>query len=312
MDKKTLIANAGILAVGGAIAGGLLLSNFDTGSKSKNPDENIANEIEEQNFQDFADESKYSFCQSREVIKGPYTSSVFGTEKGELEYISEDINVFDKEKNKLFILGREIKYTYSGQGQVALGEGSGKKEIQESGATVEYYSKFDAPVRIDYNAKLIYPAPERKRDDWVAIETKGVGTILGFSQERVDKEMGDAKTFCPPFSLNNALVTPDYFSIDKSCASGSGTGFSFSGNFKFECGGIDNDKAIEIVREYKKQDELRKEFDAISDTNSEDSDNEFSNVIKESIDDSRDTQKKLQQIRDELMREGIKASTPAP
>jgi len=309
MDKKTLIASAGILAVGGAIAGGLLLNNFETSSRDKNPDENIANEIEEQNFKDFADENRYSFCQSREVIKGPYTSSVFGNEQGEVEYISEDINVLDKEKNKLFILGREIKYKYSGKGEVAIEDGEGSKEIEESGMTVEYYSKFNAPTRIDYNAKLIYPAPERKRNDWVTIETKGVGTIMGFSQERVDQEMGDAKTFCPPFSISKALVTPEYFSIENSCASGSGLGFNFSGDFKFECGGIDNEKAIEIVREYKQREEARKVFD--SSTDEEELGNEFKDIIGESADDSRDTQKKLQQIRDELTREGVKASNPA-
>jgi hypothetical protein len=299
MDKNKLLIGGAIIVVGGAIAGGLLLNNFDSSSTNRNPDGDMANELEEQNFKDFADEDRYSFCQSREVIKGPYTSSVFGKETGEIEYISEDINVFDKEKNKLFILGREIKYKYSGQGQVALGEGEGTKEIEESGMTVEYYSKFNAPVRIDYNAKLIYPAPERKKDDWVVIETKGVGTIMGFSQERVDKEMGDAKTFCPPFSISSALITPDYFSIDKSCSDGSGLGFNFSGNFKFECGGIDNERGIEIVREYKQLEEARKVFDSSSEDEDEER-NEFQDLIKEGQPDNRDIQKKLQELKDEM------------
>ncbi len=293
-----IIGGTGLL-VAGAIATGVILNNFDRSSSGRELDDGVSQALEDQNFKDFADEGKYSFCQGKEVIKGPYTSSVFGKETGEIEYISEDINVFDKEKNKLFILGRKIQYKYSGQGQVTLGEGEGTKEIEESGMTVEYYSKFNAPVRIDYNAELIYPAPERKRDDWVVIETKGVGTIMGFSQERIDKEMGDAKTFCPPFSLKKALITSDYLSFQETCDTGSGEVFRFSGNFKFECGGIDNERGIEIAKEYRQLEEARDVFDSSADTEDGEK-NEFQNIIKEEQPDNQDIQQKLQELKDEM------------
>lgn len=305
MNKNTLLIGGAIIVIGGAIATGVFLNNsgFDNSKQNSSDlrlDENAREEIEESNFEDFADEDKYSFCQGREEIKGPYTSSVFGNEKGNIEYISEDINVFDKEKNKLFILGRKIQYKYSGTAQTQASIGEGSMEIEESGMTVEYYSKFSAPVRIDYNAKIINPAPERKKNDWVVIETKGRGNVMGFTQESVDTEMGDAKTFCPAFSLNGAFISPDYFSFEKSCAElSSGLGFTFSGNFKFECGGIDNEKGIEIIKEYKFLEEARGMLDSSSDAN-DDETNEFQDVIKEEEPDNPDIKKKLEEMREDI------------
>lgn len=305
MNKNTLLIGGAIIVIGGAIATGAFLNNsgFDNSKQNSNDlriDESEREGIEESNFQDFADEDKYSFCQGREEIKGPYTSSVFGDEKGNIEYISDDISVFDKEKNKLFILGRKIQYKYSGTAQTQSSAGEGSMEIEESGMIVEYYDKFSAPVRIDYNAKIINPAPERKKNDWVVIETKGKGTVMGFTQESVDTEMGDAKTFCPPFALINAFITPDYFSFEKSCSDlSSGLGFSFSGNFKFECGGIDNEKAIEIVKEYKLLEEARDMLDSSSDADDGET-NEFQDVIKEKRPDDRDIKKKLEELKGDI------------
>lgn len=299
MGRNTLLIGGAIIVVGGAIATGVVLSNLDVSSSKKLADDEVAQEIEEQNFRDFADEDRYSFCQSREEIKGPYTSTILGNEKGNIEYISEDINVFDKQKNKLFILGRKIKYKYIGDGQFQGGVGEGAVDIEENGATTEYYSIFNAPTRIDYSAKMIYPAPERKEDDWVVIEKKGRGTVLGFTQEDIDKTMGDAKTFCPPFSLKKALITPDYLSFQESCDNGSGVGFRFSGSFKFECGGVDNARGIEIAKEYKQLEEGRRVFDSSTNVESRE-ENEFQNIIREEQSDSRVIQEKLQQLKDEM------------
>ncbi len=298
MDKKLLIGGA-ILVIGGAIATGVALNNFDSSSSGKRVDDDMVQEMEEQNFKDFADEDRYSFCQSREEIKGPYTSSVFGNEQGDIEYISEDINFLDKEKNKLFILGRNIKYKYSGKGQLNNNIGEGMVDIEEEGGTVEYYSLFTAPLRADYNAKIIYPAPERKKNDWVVIERNGRGTVMGFTQEDTYTERGDAKTFCPPFSLKNAFITPDYISFEESCDNGEGGGFRFSGNFKFECGGIDNERGIEIVKEYKALEDVREMLNSSSEADDSE-ENEFQDLIKDNSSDDRDIQKKLQQMRDDM------------
>ncbi len=307
MDKNTLLIGGAIIVVGGAIAIGGLLNNPDSSSGGKKVDDNISQDIEEQNFKDFADEDRYYFCQSREEIKGPFSSSVFGNENGDIEYISEDINVLDKKKNKLFILGRNIKYKYSGKGQMQNSAGEGTVDIKEQGVTVEYYSIFNAPIRIDYNAKIIYPAPERQKNDWVVIERQGQGTVMGFTQEETDTSMGDAKTFCPPFPFKDAIITPEYISFEKSCDNGAETGFRFSGNFKFECGGIDNEKAIENLKELKLLYEAREMLNSSS-GDEEPEKNEFQDLIQDSGTDDQDMQKKLQQMRDEMKADGPASS----
>ncbi len=308
MDKKTLLSGGSVLVFGGAIAAAVLLSNgSERASKDGvHLDGNVRQELEEQDFKEFADEEKYSFCQGYEEIRGEYTSFVLGSEKGDMEYISEDISVLDKEKNKLLILGRKIKYTYSGKAQIQVADGQGIMDIEENGTTVEYYTRYNAPVRIDYNNKIINSAPERKISDWVVVEIKSTGSLMGITGDRVDKTTGDAKVMCPVFSIDGAFISPDYFNVEKDCPKDtSGLGGGFSGKFTFSCGGIDNERGIEIIKEYKQKEELQNEFDKVLnlDESSDVSNNEFEGLTKEEPSDSRDVQKKLQE-----MREDIKAS----
>lgn len=309
MDKKTLLIGGAVLVIGGAIATGAFLNNnTEQSSSDLRLDDGIGEKIEEQDFKDFEDEEKFSFCQGREEIKGVYTNLIFGNEKGNIEYISEDINLFDKEKNKLYILGRKIQYKYSGNANIQIEGGDGKVDTEEEGYLVEYYNRYSAPVRIDYNANIINPAPDRKRTDWVEIKIKSTGSLMGVTDEREDVATGDAKVFCSVFRLNDAVIFPDYFSFEKACPDHSlNPGVTFSGNFKYECGGIENKDAIKIVKEYKELEELRKSFDSISDEGT----NEFEEIIGGEEPDDRDMQKKLEQMRDEMKSEGVEASNSA-
>jgi len=266
MDKKILIIGGVVLAIGGAIAVGSILNDPEQSSKGEKVDETISQELmEEQNFKDWENEEKYSFCQGVEEIKGIYISSTLGFEKGNVEYTSEDISLFDKEKNKLYILGRKIKYKYSGNKTIQIGIGDGSMSIEEEGMINEYYTKNTAPARIDFNSKIINPAPERKSNNWVVINTKGVGTLMGFTDSREDITRGDAKVFCASFNLADAFITPEYISFEKTCPDYSPTPeANFSGNFKYACGGIDNKKGLELVLEYKKSEELMNEFNSVS------------------------------------------------
>ncbi len=307
MNKNTLIIGGAILVIGGAIATGALLNDAEKSSKGKQADENMAQELEEQSFKDFEDEDRYSFCQGREEIKGVYTNSIFGNEKGNVEYTSDDISVFDKENNKLYILGRRIEYKYSGNAKMEIAGGQGTMDIEERGVTTEYFSRYGAPVRIDYNAKIINPAPERKSSDWVVINIKSIGTLMGFTDEREEIETGDAKVFCSSFNLDGAFDSSEYFSFKKACPDHSpNPGVNFSGNFKFECGGVENKRGIEIAKEYKESEQLENEFKAITDDDNEEIENEFKNLIKEEQPVGQDIQKKLQGMGDE-----IKANYPA-
>ncbi len=141
MNKKNLIIGGAILVLGGAIATGVILNNPEQSTKREKVDDNISQALtEEQNFKDWENEDKYSFCQGQEEIKGVYTSSILGAEKGNVEYTSEDISLFDKEKNKLYILGRKIKYKYTGDKTFEMMQGSGNMTVEEQGMI--FYKKY--------------------------------------------------------------------------------------------------------------------------------------------------------------------------
>lgn len=322
MDRSKIIVGGAVVIIGGAIATGAFLNDarkdnpFNIPIEERAEDDNTE-KIDQLSFEELENKDRYTFCQGREEIKGTYTNAVFGNEKGDVEYISDDISVFDKESNKLYILGRKIEYKYSGSGVAPSEIGQGSIEIKESGVTTEYYKKNSAPIRIDYNSRIITPAPERKNSDWVSITIKSIGTVMGFTQERVDEETGDAKVFCSSFSLagdllkNGAAAAPGYFSFEKACPDNSpNPGVKFSGNFKYECNDIDTKRGMELAREYQELERLRKEFDSLADQSTkeegeEETGSELRDVIKEESQDDSDMRNKLQELKDE-----IKANDP--
>jgi len=302
MDNNTILIIGGtVLIVGGIAAAGIMGHGMKQSADGLRSDDDMAIKMEQQDFEDYLDEERYSFCQGREEIKGVYTNSILGSEKGNITYISDDISVFDKEKNKLFILGRRITYTYYGDAQLAFADGEGVLNISEEGVTTEYFSKYTAPARIDYNANMIIPAPERKSTDWVAVRIKSIGTLMGITDEREDIENGDAKVFCPSFTLEGISQFPDYISFEKVCPDYSpNPGVAFSGNFSYACGGVENARGVELAKEYQTLEQLQYEFNNISGDNDNQQGDEFEHTIQQSQSDNQDTHKKLQELRDEL------------
>ncbi len=312
MDKKLIIGLGG-LAVAGAIASGVYFSqnnpfNIDPPKEDPKSDNE---KIEKLYFEELENKDRYTFCVGEENISGVYENFIIGDEKGLVDYNSSDISVFDKESNKLYILGRNIDYKYSGNADLSQGVGEGKMEISEKGKFTEYYKKNIAPVRIDYNSKVIYPAPDRKSKEWVNIITKTVGSIMGFSEERIDEEKGDAKVFCSYFSLegnileNGAVVTPDYFSFGGTCPDNSPSpSVSFSGDFEFNCSNIDNKQGIELLKNYKEKEEIENtplDID-MSIFEQEEDGNEFKKILETEKNDSspEDIRNKLEEFKNEM------------
>lgn len=311
MDKNALLIGGAVVVIGGAIATSILLNSpkQDNPFKDLIKENNINNDSEKAEsfyFEELEDKDKYTFCIGKESIKGVYTNSVFGNEKGDVDYTSDDISVFDKQKNKLYILGRRISYTYSGNAEISAGSGQGNMEITESGTTYEYYKKNSAPVRIDYNSKIISPAPERKSTEWVVATIKSRGTIMGLTQEDIRQENGDAKVFCSSFNFDGdllakgAIITPEYFSFKDRCPQNSpNPGVSFSGDFNFECNNIDNKQGIEMIKEYQAKEALYNAVDSAED-------NVDGNEIKDAVEQSNSNQSpedingKLEELRREM------------
>jgi len=319
MDKNLLIASGTILLVGGAIATGAIM--FDKQSNPLNilKNEEVNNDfqkIDELYFDELKNTDRYTFCRGREEIKGQYTNFVFGNEKGDVEYISDDISVFDKENNRLYILGRNIKYKYSGNAFTPTQVGQGTISTEESGSITEYYKKYSAPVRIDYNSQILNPAPERKSDNWVSATIKSVGTMMGLTQERVDNETGDAKVFCPSFSLageslkNASLITPESLFFEKACSPNSPTpGVDFIGTFKFECNNIEAKAGIEMAKEYEELESLRDKFNSLINSDSNEmtkENNEFKGAIEENEESPEEIQRRLDLLREEMKSERIR------
>lgn len=272
MDKKLLLGLGGI-ACAGAIGAGVLVynSSFSDKGNLKINQEEIGQGIDEETrvkleqlyFEELKNKDRYTFCIGKEKLTGTYKNSIMGNESGEIDYTSEEINVIDNESQKMYILGRTIDYKYSGEGIMDNSAGSGIIETKESGSITEYYKKNQAPVRIDYYSKTIFPAPDRKIKDWVYVNVKMTGTVMGFTDEREETSKEDAKTFCPPFSLagrpleNGAFITPDSFSFSKRCeAPKLNPGVSFEGDFEFTCDNIDYTQGISLLELYKSKEEI--------------------------------------------------------
>ncbi len=272
MDKKLLLGMGGI-ACAGVIGAGILFYNSSSSNRG-NPlinreeigqgiDEETRAKLEELYFEELKNKDRYTFCIGKEKITGTYTNSIMGNESGLIEYSSEEINLIDNESQKMYILGRAIDYKYNGEGMLVNSAGSGIILTKESGSLTEYYKKNQAPIRVDYYSKMIFPAPDRKIKNWVYVNVKMIGTVMGFTDEREETSKEDAKTYCLPFSLagrpleNGALITPDFISFSKECEVPKvNPGVSFEGDFEFSCDNIDYTQGINLLELYKSKEAI--------------------------------------------------------
>lgn len=269
MDKNILIGLGGIASVG-LIAGGIYLADNDFDFLKKSNDQiekenqETAQKIEQLQFDELKDKERYSFCIGKEKITGTYTNTIMSNEEGQVNYSSEDISVLDKENNKIYILGRVIDYNYNGEGEYIIADGSGFVKTQENGRTTEYYKKNQAPVRADYNSKTLFPAPDRKEKNWVVVNIKMTGTMMGFTDTKTEQSQEDAKTFCMPINLGlvkgmDYVTTPNSIVYNGNCESSEvSPGVNFSGDYSYSCDFVDYDQAIDLIKNYQSKEEAQK------------------------------------------------------
>lgn len=242
--KRELAIGITAVASVALIAGGFYLSKSNSGNRDQKS-------IDEMYFEMLLNSDKYVFCLGEESITGRYSNDILGNESGQIDYQSKDISVFDKEQNKLYILGREIEYKYNGKGGIVNQAGVGSIETNEQGQLTEYYDKNEAPVRIEYLSGIIFPAPDRRSKDWVTLTIKGMGTVLGYTEDRVDVSQGDAKTYCSFFPFSQKSFDAD-INFSGKCSEGiTIPGVSFDGNFKYTCTIIDSKLGVEKLKEYR-------------------------------------------------------------
>lgn len=264
--KRELIIGGGAIAAAGLIAGGIYLSQNNPFNIKPVQDDAEANreKMEELYFEELKNTERYVFCVGKETIKGDYANSIMGNEKGEVDYVSQEVNLIDKEAGKMYLLARSIDYNYRGQGLISYEFGDGTIDIKENGSLTEYYKKNDAPVHVDYNSGMVFPAPDRKSKDWVFVNVDMTGSALGAVQSAQETSKEDAKTFCPPVKLSSnplesgAVITPESFSVSRPCdAPAVNPSVSFSGNYEFNCLKTDYLQAINLLKDYQAKEQLQ-------------------------------------------------------
>lgn len=264
--KREIIIGGGVIAAAGLIAGGIYLSQNNPFNIEPTQEDAEANrqKIEELYFEELKNTERYVFCVGKETVKGDYSNSIMGNEKGEVDYVSQEVNLIDKESGKMYLLARSIDYNYQGQGVVSYGFGDGTIDTKENGSVTEYYKKNEAPVHVDYNSGTVFPAPDRKSKDWVFVNVNMTGSALGATQSSQETSKEDAKTFCQPIKLSGnpleagAVVNSESLFVNRSCdAANVNPGVSFSGKYEFNCLKTDYLLAIQMLKEYQSKEQLQ-------------------------------------------------------
>jgi hypothetical protein len=262
MKKEFAIGLVAIATVGLGVGVMLASKNADTENLAyqgteigTSPEDKT--KLEELYFEELKNTDRYSFCTGRETITGTYENSIMGTEKGTVLYTSEELNLFDRDANKLYILGRTVRYTYDGKSNIANGVGTGEMVMRERGELSEYYKKNTALVRVDFTTKIFFPAPTGKTTNWVTTDIQSSGTVLGATQRAEEVTYENPKVFCGPISFADKPLSAEIlgegssFTFDERCpAQGGILEASFTGDEKFTCIPTSTNEAIELLKTY--------------------------------------------------------------
>lgn len=309
-----MLIGLGGIAAAGALAGGIYFATSgdfsflkQEGEEERERQENTE-KIEALYFDELKDTDRYAFCLGVEKITGTYRNTVMANEEGELSYSSSDISLLDKESQKLYLLGRTIDYQYQGESQPELGIGNGLIQVEESGRLTEYYKKSEAPIRLDYFSKTLFPAPERQSKDWVMVTNKLTGSLMGVTQERTETSQEDAKTFCGPINLKlsaKASADQEPIAYSGNCVAPEvNPGVSFSGHHNYNCNFIDYKRAIELLEDYKTKQALPKLGDLPTEPDEVRADQSAQTEQAEGVESSRpnsdEIKKQLEDLRQEI------------
>jgi hypothetical protein len=261
MDKKIIFGGAGAIAAAGLIIGGYLStnpSNIETAPEKSAEERENSDDIY---LEIIRSDKNLVFCHGEEKISGKMENKMLGT-SGSWEYVSKEVNAFNKDSNKMQIIAREVSYEHEGKLVKIVDFGEGDVEISKKGKISEFY-KNNGPTRLDYNAGIIYPSPDTKKDDWVSIASKMTGTVLGYTASETENEKGNAETFCSVFNFGDktadeGVFTPGDFSFSKKCQDHSATpGEYYEVFFDYTCQEISSDDAVKLIEKYRLEEKIQ-------------------------------------------------------
>lgn len=248
--KKEIWIGLGAIACAGAIVGGVMVNNNDFNFLEKKQEEDYGSKIEELWKNDLKDESKYSFCLGKMKINSNHADSTLGF-YGKINYTSQEVSVYDKEKDKIYIISRESNYSYDGVMKQMLGGTMGLDvPVKEKGELAETYKKNEMPLRLDYTNNYVMSDPDVKNKQWTTV-------VIG-----EDVSSGMPHHGCSGmYSLNNKagvdmLAGGQQIIIDRECNEAV-MGTKYDGNFEYQCNEISYNEAMTMFEDSKIKEQLQ-------------------------------------------------------
>lgn len=248
--KKEIWIGLGAIACAGAIVGGVMIKNNDFNFIKDHEEEDYSDKIEALWKDELKDKNKYSFCLGEMEINSNHADSALGF-YGKINYTSKEVSVYDKEKDKIYIMSRQSDYSYDGVIKQMLG-GTMKLDVPvtERGKLAETYTKNEMPIRLDYSNNFITSDPDVKNKQW-AVVTIGEDVSSGMPHH------GCAGTY----SLDNKvgadmLVGGQQVIISRECNEGL-MGAKYDGSFEYQCNEISYDQAMEMLDKSKTTEQLQ-------------------------------------------------------
>lgn len=299
--KKEIWIGLGTIACAGAIAGGVMLKNNDFNFIKDHENEDYKEKIEELWKDELKDKDKYSFCLGEMKINSNHVDSVLGF-YGKINYTSKEVSVYDKEKDKIYVMSRQSDYSYDGTIKQMLGGTMALDvPVKERGKLSETYGKNEMPIRLDYANNYVVSDPEVKNKQW-AVVTIGEDVSSGMPHHGCSGM----------YSLDNKvgvdmLVGGQQVIIDRDCNEGL-MGAKYDGSFEYRCNEISYDQAMQMLGVDKTNEELQnsKSPEVLEGDEDSTEDNPFEKIIgtTDTTLKSDDLQKALEDMKKEMNIEG--------
>ena len=122
--------------------------------------------------------------------------------------------------------------------------------VIEYGSLTENYGKNEMPIRLDYTDKYITTDPEVKNKQWINV-------LIGEEENLGLPHHGCSGVYTLDNSMGkDLLVGGEQIIINKKCNE-SLMGASYDGSFEYNCNVIEYKQAMEIIEEYKIEEDLQ-------------------------------------------------------
>jgi hypothetical protein len=255
--KKELILGIGAIATVGAIGGGVLMLSGDKNDRGlSNEDKTTVSDedrkkIEDLTWEEWGDKTKFSFCYGNSIIETERVDPLLNG-SGSVDHESKELLLLDKTKQRMYILARNINYSYEGVVETPWGDPPTSVLVKEHGSIDETYDRNTMPIRIDFGGNYIATDPDTKKTNWVY-------STIGEETEMVKPAPGCEGVHKLDGSVGkDTLSGNEVISIKRPCNISDVLG-TYTGQFVFVCSLIDAKHARDFYDEKRELEALTKE-----------------------------------------------------